>query len=191
MDNVHQLDPSATAAHLAALGCTAEQIERHVKRLVTIGAARAEASKASKPKCREREVSFELSEDQILKLLPKLRERTWRWAFARPAGDTGEWVGHAISAAIDRPLAGRSMEFGLIVGDCLHQLRQLGLIERRATKRVGQRGATYVVEVVRSYRVRLRPGEPCERAASAGWNGSANGKLPNSCESQSAPRSDG
>ena len=191
MDNAAHIDPTATAAHLAALGCTAEQIDRHVKRLATIAAERAKGKKAPKPQGRERTISFNLTEEQILDCLHQLRERQWRWAIARPAGDTGEWVGHCIATVVGRPLGGRSAESSVIVGDCLHQLRTLGLIERRATKRVGERGASYVVEVVRSHRVRLQAAEKRERAASAGGNGSANGKLPNGRERQSAPRSDG
>src|SRR5262245_52508279 len=77
----------ATAARLTALGCTASQIDRHLTALAALRASRA--SEVAKPQ----QPVTDLTEDQVLALLPKLRERQWRWAHTCPQGDDGDWFG--------------------------------------------------------------------------------------------------
>jgi hypothetical protein len=170
-----------TASRLAALGCTAEQVARHLKHL------NAHAARAAKS--RPQRKSTDLTEDQIIALLPKLRERLWRWVYTCPAGDTGDWVGHAILSVVQAaPSRCRGEVATRIVGDALSQLRALGLVDKvRMTKKDGLGSLTFV-RVIRGYRRSLHDDRDNGRdtAALTGMNGHAHGKLPNSHEIQQA-----
>lgn len=86
------------AERLAVLGCTQEQIERHVKPLRSAAARAAQLKPRRTPT-----TTYELTQDQIDLLLAKLRERQWRWVIEQTPKDTGEWVGHTILAVTGMP----------------------------------------------------------------------------------------
>jgi hypothetical protein len=175
-----------TAQHLASLGCTREQIERHLKPLRSI------AMRAAKQPKRSREPTFLLTQGQIDALLPKLRERQWRWIVERPRDDTSDWVGHAILSITGTP--NLRADTTNLVADVLTQLRRLGLIERvpitaprqsPAEPRLGAYGGAWQWNVVRHYAVRvievqpqrkprerLGPAEQPDCAALSGFAGS-------------------
>src|SRR5262245_54117495 len=119
----------STAQHLALLGCTAEQIERHVGPLRSIAAKQPQPT-LPKPKPKQ---PPPLSQEQIQVLLQKLRSRTWRWVTDQPKDDTGDWVGHAILEVTGMP----DTKFGatpnalwVLVGRVLTQLTESGLIRK-------------------------------------------------------------
>jgi hypothetical protein len=160
------MDIEATADHLRQLGCTDEQVERHLQPLRSIAAKQRKpvAPKQVQP------FTYNLTQTQIEALLAKLKERQWRWVVWGRPGDTDDWVGYAILSVVGAP-ALRS-HIPPLISSVLMQLRNLGLITKVSNGRAGTRMAFFVHVVSKPQRLpreRLEPAESHERAALSGF----------------------
>jgi hypothetical protein len=115
------MDIEQTVDRLRQLGCTAEQVQRHLS-------ARPQPKQPKQQEQRQRPPTFHLTQDQIDALLPKLRARQWRWTMW-PNNAQADWVGHAILSVPGVPNL-KFDDMGFIVGDVLAQLKALGHIQR-------------------------------------------------------------
>jgi hypothetical protein len=126
------MDFEATADHLRQLGCNEEQIQRHLEplRIHADKRARAKPKQIEQPPHKHwRRPTFQLTQDQIDRLLPKLRARNdWRWVSRPGVADKGAWVGHAVLAVTGAPQPVSNAEY--LVADALGQLQEAGLIRK-------------------------------------------------------------
>jgi hypothetical protein len=174
------MDIEQTAQNLRQLGCTQEQIERHIHNLQFNAKQSKHLKRRPEP---TDEPEFRLTQSQIDAIMVRLRERQWHWAAYRSARDmSDDWVGHAILSVTGMPNL-RSHTSQLVSG-VLMQLHKLGLIAKVTN---GQR--RYVVHVVekpaRPHRERLEQSEPAKERALMGKTGAGHTAPAAHAESQS------